>query len=97
MYKIKFSHRYLKMPKTFENTSLIDVWVKNIADISPSFLAYDTTYEGGRYPLPKTGVFMILLLCTHTTLWTTIRSWSPDKEEFYRSLIGKEVGVTING
>ena len=30
---------------------------------------------------------------TGTWLWTTIRRWTPQKEEYYRKLIGMEVEI----
>jgi len=108
METIKFSHEYFKMPEVFfdkgkQNTYLIGVSFANIKDLPEEFVEWDTLYEENNelkhYELPK-GKVMVLLLFTvkpnpdgRKTLWTTIRRWTPDKEDFYSNLIGKEVNI----
>jgi hypothetical protein len=93
--QIKFSHRYTKMPQDLSNSFLLDVWVKNLEDMSEGFLNYDTQYSGGWYPLPKKGKFLVLFIRTGYSIWTTIRRWIPRKEQYYRGLIGQEVKIVI--
>lgn len=96
---IKFSHRYLKMKDGFELSTLLDVLPVKLEDLSIRFLEYDTVYvdETGNtehYQLPSKGDYMILVLQNHTNnydgaMWTTIRRRTPEKEKYYRSLIGQ--------
>ena len=98
MAKIKFSHHYQKMPAFLFGTTLIQIWVTDLSELTNRFIEYDTMILGGQdfYKLPAKGKFMVLFLCTGTTLWTTIRRWTPRKETYYRSLIGQEVEIEID-
>lgn len=102
MYTIKFSHHYQKMPMDFSSTFLAGLYVEDISLLSEIFIKYDTEYgkEERHYELPKTGKVIVLLLLSEANIfqsafWTTIRRWTPRKEEFYRSLVGQEVGIEI--
>ncbi len=108
MRTIKFSNRYSKFPRIligkngklsyFSKTFLIEVLNVNLEDLSVPFIAYDTSYWNpieGRYKLPKKGKYMVLMLRTNGELWTTIRRWTPQKEKYYKSLIGQEVKIEI--
>ena len=100
MKTIKFSHEYEKFPPDDDPSVLLEVFTVNVSDLSPVFLAYDTKIvDGGRYPLPKKGVFLVLLLyqSSNKHLWTTIRRHTPQKESYYRSLIGQELSMSYPG
>ena len=102
MISIKFSHRYKKMPETFDNTYLVDLELVNIEDLTPEFIRKDTEIiGGGHYYLPTKGTFMILWLLTTngpaTHRWQTIRRWTTQKEGFYRSHLGEQVNIEIKG
>ena len=75
-------------------TRLVDVWKMNYKEFSQDFIDYDTTHTDGYYELPKTDVLVILLKTSHS-LWTTVRRWTPQKEKYYRSLIGQDVKIEI--
>ena len=101
--KLKFSHRYAKMPENTENTILLEVLKAHYPDLSPEFRVYDTQYGSGYYPLPKADL-IILLLVSYTSnagggfneaLWTTIRRATPEKEVYYRGLRGKKIEIEI--
>lgn len=100
MPEIKFSHKYLKMPKELEdfNTYLIQIFVIDYKELSESFIEYDTTYADSssmaQYELPKTKL-LVLLLLTSDHLWTTVRRWTPRKEQYYRGLIGQEIQINV--
>ena len=94
MRTIKFSHRYHKMPLNLEGTYLLDVWPKHYSEMSPGFIDYDTKFEGGNYELPK-GQLIVLLLYTDGQLWTTIRTATKGKQDYYKSLIGQEVKIEV--
>lgn len=105
--KINFSHIYTKFPRDYQFSKLLDVLPVKLEELSPSFLVYDTIYQGEDgeeyyYPLPKKGNYMILVLqagsgCGH--LWTTIRSQvgrgGRNKLEYYRSHIGEVVECVV--
>ncbi|RLG40411.1 MAG: hypothetical protein DRN78_05545 [Thermoproteota archaeon] len=96
-YKIKFSKKFHKL-KPFDLNKpfkVLDVLIVNSLELSKEFLAYDTAYDGGYYPIrPKTD-YLMLILEQDGKLLTTLRYRTPAKERFYRSLIGEKVGVKI--
>lgn len=105
MATIKFSHEYEKMLDDMENhqydTTLLEVFKTEFKDLSEGFKAYDTWIKGepmfnpnSYYPLPKT-MLIVLLLKTDRFLWTTVRRWTKEKEEYYRGLRGKNVKTEI--
>ena len=101
--KIKFSHTYVKCiscnNQPVREALLVDVHIVELADLSPSFLEYDTvTINGDHYPLPKRGKYMMLIfakpqLGLGSNLFTTLRRWTQEKERYYRSGIGSLVEV----
>lgn len=111
MQKIKFSYIYNKFPRDYQRSKLLAVLPVKLEELGLDFILYDTAYTDGMetscYPLPTKGDYMILLLrSTATTddagnvtepsqLWTTIRRRAPEKEKYYRSLIGQVVECKI--
>jgi len=105
MIKIRFSHRYNKMPGTYSRSKLLAVIPVRLEDLPEPLLAYDTAYfEGGNlkyYPLPMRGDYMILMLQSRSGhLRTTIRSQrgkgGADKLAYYRSHVGEVVECVIS-
>ena len=91
--KIKFSHNY---PKLHNETTakLLAVFVTATSKLSSSFIEYDTVYytklgERMYYPLSDCPVLVLLFLGRLGTLFTTIRSYSLDKEKLYRGEVGQ--------
>jgi hypothetical protein len=84
-----------------KKTFIVGLSVIDLEKMPVEFIKYDTEYikRDGKsieyYDLPKKGKFMILVLFTKKAdcVWTTIRRWTPRKEEYYQSLIGKEVEI----
>lgn len=101
MNTIKFSHHYPKMPENTRRTRILQIFLCDRKDLGELFVNYDTAYSQGFYELPK-GKLIVLLLQSigngmfFGDLWTTIRRWTPEKELYYRGLIGKEVEVVID-
>ena len=92
---IKFSHYYKKMPAVLSPTYLKGVRLKHYNDLTEDFIREDTeTVDGSFYDLPKTHL-LILDLWTEGKYWTTVRRWTPEKEKYYRSLVGKEVRIEV--
>jgi hypothetical protein len=108
---IKFSHTYWKMPLEVDaetpisDAMLLAVFNTTSEEIHEQFRLYDTMYvdEKGAsyYELPKGKLIILLLKSSPITspeeqeLWTTIRRWTPEKEKYYRSNIGKLFDVII--
>ena len=110
MNKIKFSHKYFKMPAAYETSKLSEVLIIDESDISESFREYDTCYENFDkdtgyalkpecYPLPKGKLILLLLIANSGSgwLWCTMRRWTPEKEKYYRSIRGQNVEIVIEG
>lgn len=112
MKTIKFSYPYDKMPAGYYLSKLLDVIPIKLEDLSQEFLKYDTLIEGDEYyKLPAKGDYIILMLRSTairddngdlqeaSQLWTTIRRRTPEKEKYYRGLIGEvlECKITQDG
>jgi hypothetical protein len=100
MQTIKFSHEYFKMPIGYEISTLLETFIIERSEMSDSFYDYDTTYaidfnETARYPLPDGKLIVILLKSKAGLLWTTVRRWTPEKEEYYRGLRGENVKIEV--
>lgn len=100
MPKIKFSHKYFKMPEPIQsglcNTAQLLAVLNTTKDqLKGEFINYDTlAVTGDKYELPE-GRLMVLLLLS-SELWTTVRRWTPEKEKYYRSNIGNLFEIEIN-
>jgi hypothetical protein len=103
---IKFSARYEKMPSSFDGTTtqLTAVELVNLEDLDPEFIEKDTAIVGGgHYKLPKRGKYMVLQLLTTKSgtrcihVWQTIRRWTAEKEDYYRSHVGETMNIEIQG
>jgi hypothetical protein len=98
MKTIKFSHHYCKMPTAITESVLLEVLEVQLADLSQVFLNYDTTTSKGfQYHLPKTGMYLLLLLYDEKgcELWTTLRRATPEKRKYYRDAIGETFKIEI--
>lgn len=75
------------------------VFVVDIKELSQHFLDWDTSYaEEGKtkhYDLPKGKVLVLLIVSGGMMIWTTIRRFTPEKERYYRSIVGQEVQIII--
>lgn len=111
MNEIKFTNHYTKFPfplAKISQTILLEVFVKNREDLHPSFVHYDTKFRDSEehYVLPKGKVLVLLMQSSpknalldldrkSSAIWTTIRRWTPEKEEHYKSLCGKEIKAVM--
>jgi len=107
--RIRFSHKYFKMPESFffkdreAKSFLIGISVCDISQLPKEFLDWDTEYDSGNglayYKLPKGKVLMLIIFTKQensvSECWTTIRSHNPQKEEYYRNLIGQEFKIEV--
>lgn len=87
---VDFSHIYKKMPKAWKNSQLLQALLIDTQDLSNDMIIYDTeTIEGQYYHLPAGPAIMLIMRCENTKeLWTTIRSFSHPKFDWYKSLEG---------
>jgi hypothetical protein len=100
MAKIKFSHkRYTKLAIQTECARLLQVFIADYSELSKEFIEYDTSYwdeEVKFYELPKTKLLILLFQDEDNGyLFTTVRRWTPRKEEYYRSLQGEILDVVL--
>jgi len=99
MPTIKFSYTYNKLfldGKLIKEAILLDVIPVKIENLSKDFLNYDT--DQGEYKLPKKGEYLLLIFqksCTN--IFTTLRRYIPEKEEYYRKLIGETFTIEYTG
>lgn len=93
MPEIKFSHEYYKFVgcKLPFEAVLLQCFKVNYKELSRCFMAYDTSFDGGEYPLPKSDLIVLLLMFDDRKLFTTVRRYTPDKWDYYKSLEGQEV------
>ena len=98
---IKFSHRYLKMPHGVEylDTWLVKLRVIDFSELTQEQIEQDTAIVGGgNYELPKGKLLWLGLYSDalpEPKAWQTIRRWTPEKEAYYRGLLGKQVSIKI--
>lgn len=101
MNKITFSHKYYKIPNYVTCATLCFITKTTIQELSKTFLDYDTVFitEGGvgHYDLSnlKDVIILTFLPGSGNSLFTTIRRWTPQKEEYYRSKIGQLFEIVI--
>ncbi|MCZ7361924.1 MAG: hypothetical protein O8C58_01060 [Candidatus Methanoperedens sp.] len=109
MHTIKFSHLYEKMPMGYftmdeMHTTLIQTLVAYSGELTSEFIDYDTLIAEGEgdqhYELPKGKVIILFLLTTNNRngipeLWTTIRRYTPEKWQYYRTIVGQEIIIRI--
>lgn len=105
MNKIKFSHKYYKMPESYKISRLAEVTIVNESELSEVFREYDTAIKLSNptqksiynYILPKGKLILLLLIANRGfgNLWCTMRRWTPEKEQYYRSKKGKCFEIEI--
>lgn len=99
--EISFSHDYFKIVAVDKSANnLLLVFRTHYDKLDKDFIAYDTCYEDKDgnmcfYELPKTEVLVLLFFSKNGELFTTIRRFTPQKETYYKSLIGKWFKVVI--
>jgi hypothetical protein len=84
--KITFSNRYQKLHNQTSAT-LIAVYYSPRERMSEKFIEYDTTYKGGKYPLPKGQYMILLFLGCDFIPFTTVRRYTPEKADWYKDNI----------
>ena len=99
--KIKFSHEYEKFNgvEIKHDVLFLQIFKIHKKQLGNDFILYDTTYhENGlkkHYPLPNNDLLVLLFKDINDNLFTTIRRWTPSKEEYYTSLIGDTFKIEL--
>ncbi len=96
MKTIRFSHNYPKLHGQTSATLLAVLPICIDAQTPPELLAYDTTYNGGNFPLPHGQYLQLVFLGNLRIPFCTIRAaWPPSKVEYYNGAIGEEFSVYV--
>lgn len=104
MMKIKFSHRYDKLPQIYLETDviaeLLQVLKIDYNELSEPMMDDDTKYCEDRqlkhYPLPKGELILLVFRSSMGyRMFTTIRRFTPEKYKYYKSLEGKELEISM--
>lgn len=94
MNTIRFSHEY---PKLHGQTSAELLAVRSLkvdAHTPKELLDYDTTYDGGRYPLRSGEYIQLIFLGNLRIPFCTIRNaYPPSKVRYYRGSVGRCSGL----
>lgn len=98
MNKIRFSHRYWKMPNT-RPAKLVGLYTCDYSELSCFLEEYDTKYYAGGfkhyYQLPDAKLIVLLFLSDNDVLWTTIRRFTEEKFRYYKESVGKIFEIVI--
>lgn len=105
---IKFSHYYskFKKPETdyldFVNfikikARILQIFKIHFNDLNERFIDYDChiPYTNEYYDLPKADLIVILLEAGFNRVLTTIRRFTPQKWDYYKSIEGQEVNLVL--
>lgn len=105
--KIKFSHWYEKLNHIYNTNCkhkecvLLAIFKTHRKDLHEQFVRYDTEFwdelSMKHYELPKTDLLVLLFVSNVNgySLFTTTRKWTPQKEQYYKSKVGKLFEVEI--
>lgn len=87
-----------------EGIEYLNTWIREInlidfSDLSPDEIIKDTeTIDASFYMLPK-GKLIVIKLWSDTINggheWATMRRYTPEKYDYYRSIIGQDVEIVI--
>ena len=94
MNSIHFSHYYPKLHGQTTAELLAVRPIKIDAHTPRELIEYDTTYDGGRYPLRSGEYIQLIFLGNLRIPFCTIRSaYPPSKVRYYRNAIGKQFKI----
>ena len=98
MNQIMFSNDYYKLPRHANNKIAILLLVQPILlqYQTQHFIEYDIKQtNGGQYPLPLKGQYILLAFCCAGTFFTTLRRCTPKKLEYYTKAVQSEFRIVI--
>ena len=82
MNQIKFSHDYPKLHGQ-RSAELLSVCIRDRGTLTDKFVDYDTTYDGGKYPLPPNKYLVLVFLGNELIPFTTVRRYTEEKYNYY--------------
>lgn len=97
---IKFHKPFCKMRRQ-TSCRIVFFSIAEAQSLQRDFLEYDALYyEGALKPrygkIPKEGRVIILFLVGNMNIpFTSVRPWTPEKEDLYKSLVGKTLKIVI--
>lgn len=99
MAKIRFPHSYTKLlnengTHPIRTAKLLQVVNIYIDDLTKEFLNYETDFGKGELRYDSL-YLMILLQKPSGDLFTTLRPFTPDKRDYYKSLVGQDIAIEI--
>ena len=96
MNAIKFSHVYPKLHGQTTAELLAVRRIKIDAHTPPELLEYDTSYEGGRYPLRSGDYLQLVFIGNLHIPFCTLRSAYPaSKVAYYQGQVGKMFAIDV--
>ena len=105
-YTIKFSHRYRKLHvlpnEERPRARLLQVIDIDAAELTDAMIEYDATYEDAegrpaRFSLPTRGSLLLLVFESVGGIFTTIRPYTDEKAEYYRTATGALFAIDLPG
>jgi len=97
MKKIKFSHEYKKILVAngfLYRATLLEMLEVDLKDLHKPFLDYDT--DEGKFELPKSGKYLLLIFHGYYGIFTTLRPAFPkSKVDYYKNSIGETFQVVV--
>ncbi len=99
---IKFSHNYFKLIGAKSTAKLLQVITTNKKVLSKEFIEYDTKYYRvvnnqqviGHYMLPQ-GKVLLLIFKSDGVVFTNVRMWTQEKENYYLAGVGLDFEIKI--
>ena len=99
-HTIRFTHSLTKLSWIKKNhpVTLLHASKTNLSKLSGAFLRYDTRFATRAGYFNLEGLDHIILLLFEDiegTLFSTIRSFSPDKFKYYSDLVGSQFAIEV--
>jgi len=63
-------------------------------ELSEDFIDYDTRYKGGQYKLATVRLILLIFKAKHG-IFTTLRTWEPEKQRYYQMAHGKIFDIIL--
>lgn len=87
---IRFSHNYPKLHGQRLATLLAVFPIRINRNTPKELIEYDTTYDGGKYPLPTGNYIQLIFIGDARIPFCTIRKvYPPSKVDYYKDSVGE--------
>jgi hypothetical protein len=94
MNEIKFSHNYPKLHGQ-KSARLLDILLMDRMQLSNSFVDYDTTYNGGKFPLLDNDYMVLIFIGNELIPFTTVRKFEAQKYAYYHNQLNEWFSVVV--